>query len=135
MERLKLKYKLANKALKTLEEAMGEFQKSKVTERLRKIIRDSVIKRFEYSVDIVWKYLKEYLQEKKGIERKSPKDVFKECFRIGLILEEETKKSLDMVDVRNLTTHTYDEETAEEFCKLIPDFLDLMKKIVQKIEV
>jgi len=133
MEHLKLKYDQTQKALTSItvlqkeQEALGT-----VSSNLELALRDSFIKRFEYSIDTLWKYLKLYLQVKHGSEQKSPKTVFKECFRVGIIDEEETKLSLEMVDDRNMTTHTYNENVAQEIFDLIPKYHELMQSILKK---
>jgi len=82
MERLKLKYQDTFNALKTLEDILKE--------PFSMIIRDATIKRFEYTFEALWKFLKEYLKEKEGIISNSPKACFKEIFSLGFLTEEET---------------------------------------------
>jgi nucleotidyltransferase substrate binding protein (TIGR01987 family) len=71
-----------------------QYQKtlSRFEEILKKekneIIRDSAIKRFEFTFDLAWKTIKAYLEEKKGISCFSPKECFREAFRQGLIDKE-----------------------------------------------
>ena len=92
MEKLKLKYESAYKAIESLSKAVSKFEKFEVDDPGDEFetARDSMIKRFEYSIDTTWKYLKEYLKNKKGIDRRSPKDVFKEILSVGLSSEKET---------------------------------------------
>ncbi len=56
--------------------------------------RDSVIQRFEYSIDGFWKYLNLYLVGR-GVQVKpaTPKVVFRELFKINLISEEELQNA------------------------------------------
>ena len=77
---------------------------------------DAVIKRFEFSYELSWKLLK-LLLEFKGIEAKSPRDCFKEAFAAGLI--QDGSGWIDMLNDRNLTSHTYKEADAREICKRI----------------
>ncbi len=97
------------------------------------IIRDASIQRFEYSFEIFWKLLKEYLKEKEGIICASPKSYFREAFKVELLTEEETIKALEMTDDRNLTAHTYHEEVAMEIYQKIRDYYELMYKLFQKL--
>jgi len=98
------------------------------------IIRDSAIKRFEFTIDTLWKYLKRYLVDVKGrsMESSSPKPIFRECFNDGLITEEETVLAITMVDSRNMTSHTYKDEVANEIGKHLHNYFLLMEKIIQK---
>ena len=72
---------------------------------------DGVIQRFEFCFELSWKLMKAYLSFE-GIESNSPRSSIRESFKIGLITEAENW--LDMLEKRNLSSHTYDEETAIE---------------------
>ena len=125
MEKLKLRSETAIKALKTLEEIVDEPYST--------IVRDASIKRFEYSFDIFWKLIKDYLRVQEGIECASPKSCFREAFKVGILSEEETVKVLEMTDDRNLSTHTYDEEAIEEIYQQVRDYWKLMNDICKRI--
>jgi nucleotidyltransferase substrate binding protein (TIGR01987 family) len=125
LEKLKLRYETAIKALKTLEEIVDEPYST--------IVRDASIKRFEYSFDIFWKLIKDYLRVQEGIECASPKSGFREAFKVGVLSEEETVKVLEMTDDRNLSTHTYDEEAIEEIYQQVKNYWKLMDDICKRI--
>ena len=125
MEKLKLRSETAIKALKTLEEIVDEPYST--------IVRDASIKRFEYSFDIFWKLIKDYLRVQEGIECASPKSCFREAFKVGILSEEETVKVLEMTDDRNLSTHTYDEEAIEEIYQQVRNYWKLMDDICERI--
>ncbi|MFH1563832.1 MAG: HI0074 family nucleotidyltransferase substrate-binding subunit [Nitrospirota bacterium] len=127
MERLKLKYKDAIKALNTLKQILEE--------PFSVIVRDAGIQRFEYTFEAVWKFIKEYLKEQEGIICNSPKSCFRELFSLGLLTEEEIVKFLDMTDDRNMTTHTYREGVAEDIYENIPDYYSLMATLMDKVEI
>jgi len=75
------------------------------------IVRDSAIQRFEFTLDLAWKSLKAFIEDKKGVVCASPKDCFREAYRQGII--QYSEKWLEFVDMRNETSHTYKEEIAE----------------------
>jgi nucleotidyltransferase substrate binding protein (TIGR01987 family) len=125
MEKLKLRSETAIKALKTLKEIVEEPYST--------IVRDAAIKRFEYSFDIFWKLVKDYLRVQEGIECASPKSCFREAFKVGILSEEETVKALEMTDDRNLSTHTYDEEAVEKIYQQVRDYWKLMDEICRRI--
>lgn len=95
------------------------------------VIKDSAIQRFEFSLDLAWKTLKAYLEEKNGILVNSPKEAFREAFRQGLIEYEENW--LTMVDLRNQTVHTYNQDLADKIYSLLPQFLPLFKSLLSKL--
>lgn len=105
-----------------------------IKEDMTEVERDAMIQRFEFSFEILWKCAKEYLFVHEGIDVASPKKVIRACREIGMFDENQTKTALIMADDRNLTTHTYDEEFAENMAKrmerydqLLHDWLDEIK--------
>jgi nucleotidyltransferase substrate binding protein (TIGR01987 family) len=74
------------------------------------IVRDSAIQRFEFTLDLALRYLKTLLEESKGVICNSPKDCFREAFKQSLV--EYDDFWIEMVDLRNQTSHTYREEIA-----------------------
>ena len=127
MEKLKLKRETAVKALKTLNWILKE--------PFSIIVQDSVIKRFEYSFEAFWKYLKEYLLVREGKTANSPKSCFREALSAGLITEDECHLFLLMTDDRNLTLHTYDETLAMELYNKIPGYAAAMGKLLERAGV
>ncbi len=73
--------------------------------------RAGLIKFFEMSFELSWKLLKDYLGAE-GYNVKSPREAIKQAFQIGII--EDGQTWLIALEDRNLTTHTYDEETARK---------------------
>ena len=71
------------------------------------IVLDVAAKRFEFTYEMAWKALKRVL-DYLGIDVRAPRPVFKEAFAQGLLGEE--KVWLDMIEMRNLSSHVYDEQ-------------------------
>ncbi len=126
MEKITLMIKDAGKALKTLDEILV-IKYSTVT-------RDATIKRFEYTFEIIWKLVKCYLEEIEGVVVNSPKSCFKQAFKTSILDEEESILSLEMTDDRNLTSHTYLEDVAEQIYYKIPRYYELMANIFERIK-
>nr|WP_321497041.1 HI0074 family nucleotidyltransferase substrate-binding subunit [uncultured Methanolobus sp.] len=123
--KLTMKAKVAKRALETLQEIMDEPYSV--------IIRDAAIQRFEYTFEAIWKLVKEYLLEREGVICNSPKSCFREAFKMRLISEDESMQALYMTDDRNMTTHTYHEDVAEEIYKELSGYYALMNKIYSSI--
>jgi nucleotidyltransferase substrate binding protein (TIGR01987 family) len=70
------------------------------------IVLDVAAKRFEFTYEMAWKALKRVL-DYMGIDARAPRPVFKEVFAQGLLDEEQVW--LDMIEMRNLSSHLYDE--------------------------
>lgn len=136
MEKLKLNYEKTKKAIKSIGKLLEKYKElKKLDPMLDLVTQEALIKRFEYSIDTLWKYLKLYLEKKHGVKQKTPKSVFKEFLRIGLLDEDEIKLALEMIDDRNLTSHTYNESTAEEIVFNIPQYYKLMEEILKKTKL
>lgn len=134
MERIAIRYNLFVKALASLKEVIEKFQEVEETDYYYKELRDSLIQRFEYSVDALWKLLKDYIEKKYGLEIiASPKAIFKTSSDVKLINDEEYQKCISMVDYRNLTSHAYNGILAEEIANHIPSFYNLMEVIFCRI--
>ena len=95
------------------------------------IIRDSAIQRFEFCLDLAWKSLQTYLKEQKGIVVNSPKDTFREASQNQLISFSDNW--IKLVDLRNETVHTYDEETAEKVYQELPSTLVHLQEILSSL--
>ncbi|MEA3369287.1 MAG: HI0074 family nucleotidyltransferase substrate-binding subunit [Candidatus Ratteibacteria bacterium] len=80
------------------------------------IKRDAVIKRFEFTYELLWKTYKKIARLQK-LDYFNPKACFQFAFKSGLIEDEEL--FLEIIDARNKTTHVYSEEEA----KKIYDFI------------
>ena len=85
------------------------------------IIRDSVIKRFEYCFELCWKTAKVLLSDKFGIEAFSPKECFRQLRKNDLLEDEETEMLLEMADDRNEVIHTYNADFSDELYDRILD--------------
>jgi len=75
--------------------------------------KEGVIQRFEYSFELAWKTVKDFL-ESSGviITPLTPRQVLKDAFAAKLILDGQVW--IDMLDHRNLLYHTYDSSVFEE---------------------
>ena len=121
------------KSLNRLEEAITKAYKNIQNEDYT-FFRDSAIQRFEFTVEIMWKSIKEYLFKKEGIECVSPKSCLREYFEVFNIDEKKSKKFLRMVDDRNLSSHTYHEEVAEEIFINLKEYKELIKEVLESLK-
>ena len=67
-----------------------------------------MVQRFEYTFELAWKTLKDYLQEQ-GVDARFPREVIKASYHYGLIEDGETW--MIMLDKKNAMAHTYNENT------------------------
>ena|SRR3989338_10700254 len=124
--------------LKQFGKAIHRFEEILAVEK-NDIVRDSAIQRFEFSFELAWKTVKEFLEERKGIIQRSPKDCFREAYRQKLIDHDDSW--IAICDMRNYATHAYDEQLADYIYHKLPKVLasfkelyDAMKREVEEVE-
>ena len=92
------------------------LEKAVVKSELNEIEKAGIVQVFEVTFELAWKTLKDYLVQN-NVDVRFPRDVIKESFRYELITDGETW--MDMLEKRNLLSHTYDEATVELVLMLI----------------
>lgn len=102
-----------NKALSKLTDAV-QLDKTKELSELEK---QGLIQSFEYTHELAWKVMKDYFVFQGNTEITGSRDATRQAFKANLI--EDGDNWLKMVHNRNLTSHTYNEETSEEIYKNI----------------
>ncbi len=82
-------------------------------DKLSFLEKEGIIQRFEFTLELAWKTLKDKM-EFDGIllDKISPKMVLKEAYQAKYINDIDTW--LNMINDRNLVSHTYDFETFEQ---------------------
>lgn len=134
MEKLKTKYGVFVKAFNSFEISINKFNELNDNDYYYDEVRDSVIKRFTYTMDIFWKMLREFLIDIYGLEAiPSPKAIFRACFDTKVITEEEYCICIKLTDDRNMCSHTYNEIVAQEILNAIPSYYVAMKVISTRI--
>ena len=86
------------------------------------IVIDASIQRFEFSFEMSWKTIKRFL-EHKGIVAKTPRDCFKEAFKLGWISNDNLWSQ--MIEDRNRTSHTYNRKIAHEVYLSLPKYFEV----------
>lgn len=99
---------------------------------LNEMEEQGLIKAFEYTFELSWKTLQDLLKERGYVGIAGPKPVIEQSFQDGYI--QDGKAWMGMLKSRNLTTHTYDEATAEEIVeKIQSDYYFLLKEVRNKL--
>ncbi|MBX9596957.1 MAG: nucleotidyltransferase substrate binding protein [Burkholderiales bacterium] len=118
-----------NRALVELGEAVELSQ----TRKLTKLESQGLIQAFEYTHELAWKTLKDFIEERGNSQIFGSKDATREAFTLGLIGQGEVWMS--MVNSRNQTSHTYDESTAQQIVMLIlNDYYPQFKLLQEKLQ-
>ncbi len=124
------------KALIQLEDGVNlSYQKS-----ISKLEKQGIIKAFEYTYELAWNTMKDYLFYQGDSEIRGSRDAIRGAFKIELI--DDGEGWMGMIKSRNLTSHTYNEEIADEINNLVVqkylllflNFRDKMQVLLDKRE-
>lgn len=122
-ERLCSQITFVDKAVNRLADALNQPK--------NEFIRDAAIQRFEFTFELAWKVLKTYL-EREGLEARSPRAAIRGAFSVGLLPEDEGW--LAMLELRNLSSHTYNEAIAERIYAELPAMLCRFQVLLVKLK-
>jgi nucleotidyltransferase substrate binding protein (TIGR01987 family) len=101
------------KALQQLQEAVELSEQRE----LSKLEKQGVIQAFEFTHELAWNVLKDYLQDQGNQNISGSKDATREAFKVALIGDGE--QWMAMIQSRNISSHTYDEQTAAKLVAAI----------------
>ena len=126
-------------AINSLASILDRFQKENDID-----LRDSVIQRFEYTYALALKVLKRYFMESAFAEQDA-KEIFGMSFNQMIrtanqmnLLHSDLETWYDYRQKRNMTSHTYDENVANDVVAIIPAFKDeaefLLNRLKERLE-
>jgi nucleotidyltransferase substrate binding protein (TIGR01987 family) len=126
--RWKQRFQNYKKALATMKNAV-ELAASRELSDLEK---QGMIQGFEFTFEMAWNVMKDYLEEQGVTDIIGSKNAIRHAFNKGLI--EDGEAWMEMVKGRNLSTHSYDEETAIKLLKkIIENFYGEFDKFAEKM--
>ena len=127
----KLNLTSLRKALTSLQKAIERYGREPEDEE----VRDSAIQRFETSYELCWKMLSKELQQRTPSPSQIPSLDFKSLMReepFGLI--DDPEAWFEYRRMRNITSHSYDEATAEKVAGSAKSFLKDAKSLLEALE-
>lgn len=133
MSRFEERKKEYKNALSKLEEALLE-NIEELSESAKQIIIDGVLHRFEFTFELAWKTIKDYL-EYMGITEKtgSPRENIQQAFKQGII--EDGEIWIKIMLSRNELSHLYNEQTSRKIYNNIKDkYIKEFKSLEEKFE-
>jgi len=99
------------------QKALGQLQKFIDKGELSELEEQGLIKAFEYTYELAWNTIKDFLEFSGQTDIYGSRDAIRKAFELGLI--ENGESWMDMLKSRNTTSHTYNEEVAEEICQAV----------------
>ncbi len=98
-------------------------------------IHSGVIQNFEFTYELCWKFMKRWLQVNLGpvyVEGIARRELFRLSAENKLL--ENVDKWMEYHEARNETSHTYDEDTAEDVLQTAREFLADAEKLLKALE-
>ena len=128
MEDIRWKQRFRN-----FKKAFAQLERIVQMDHLNDIEEQGLIKAFEYTYELSWKVLQDLLKERGYIGAPGPRPVIQQSFQDGYIID--GKGWMVMLQDRNLTTHTYDEDTAKDVVNDIRTcFYPLFKSLKERLD-
>jgi nucleotidyltransferase substrate binding protein (TIGR01987 family) len=126
--RWKQRFQNFEKALCQLSEGIEKYGNNP-----ENIIKEGTIQRFEFTHELAWKVMKDFLEEE-GIQNiMGSKSATRESFNKGLVVEGQIW--MDMIKSRNETVHTYNEDILEvEYNNITQKYYPVIKEFYAKMK-
>lgn len=106
--------------LQSLRKAFGQLSNAAAVANERDLSdleQQGLIKAFEFTHELAWSTLKDFLESRGTTNLYGSRDATREGFAKGLIEDGETW--MEMIQSRNRSSHTYNEDTANEIAEAI----------------
>ena len=91
--------------------ALSQLEKFIAKGKLNELEEQGLIQAFEYTHELAWNVLRDYLRDQGNFGIHGSRDATREAFKLDLIQEGEIW--MDMIQDRNRTCHTYNQATAD----------------------
>ena len=119
----------------SFEKAMSKLSEGVVRkiDTISDLEKEGVIQRFEFTHELAWNVIKDYFEYQGNMSVTGSRDATREAFKTGLITDGEVW--MDMIKSRNLSSHTYSEEIANEiFEKITKEYYPVFEEFRLKMK-
>lgn len=126
------------KAVNSLERAIkvaNSVIKDGVNTDEEEVVRAGVIQNFEFTYELCWKFMKRWLEINIGganLDGATRRELFREAYKSGLI--DDVDNWMEYHEARNETSHTYDNDKAEDVFEVAKNFLKDAKQLLLILE-
>lgn len=95
------------------------------------LLEEGLIQRFEYTHELAWKVMKDYAEYQGHTNIQGSRDAFRKGLEMGIIDDE---RWMESIKDRNLTSHNYDDETAQNvLTAIIEVYAPMLNAFEQKM--
>lgn len=92
--------------------------------------RGAIINAYQYTFELFWKTLQRYMQQQEMLDEQGPGSVIRTAFQYNII--DNGPLYMSMLKDRNLVTHTYKEDVAEEIhCRIRKEYIDELENFIK----
>ncbi|MCK5029262.1 MAG: nucleotidyltransferase substrate binding protein [Bacteroidales bacterium] len=110
--------------------ALDQLREFVMLKELSKFEKQGLIKSFEYTYELGWNTIKDYLYYQGNPDVSGSRDTIREGFKQNLISDGDGW--MEMLQSRNRTSHTYDEDTAEEIVsQILTKYFHLFEELLE----
>ncbi|MDG6881290.1 nucleotidyltransferase substrate binding protein, HI0074 family [Phocoenobacter uteri] len=129
-----LKYTRFKQRFQNFEKAFIQLKKAVIrADELDELSKEGLIQRFEYTFELSWKTLKDYLEYETEEAILSPRQVIKTAFKLELL--DNGEYWLEMLNKRNLMAHTYNEDYFKQvFESIINLYFSQIEKLYEQLK-
>ncbi len=126
------------KAVNSLERSIkvaSAMIEGEVDTDLEEVLRAGVIQKFEFTYELCWKFMKRWLEENFGnhiVDGITMKELFRIAAENKLITN--VNAWFNYQRKRNITSHTYDANTADDVYNVVLQFLNDAKEFLNRLE-
>jgi nucleotidyltransferase substrate binding protein (TIGR01987 family) len=115
------------------ESAIAHLEAGVNKKNLSNLEKAGIIQIYEFTFELAWKTVKDYLEEKQ-VNVKFPRDVIKEGFAYDILKDGDVW--MDMLQKRNLMSHTYNEKNAElAYSLIVNEYFEALHDVYQKLKM
>ena len=133
MKKSELDLTLLKSSLSTLKESFSDLNLQQ-SERIKTYVKDSCVKRFEYTYETAKKIMNKFLKKEydKTESELSINNIFREMYGLGLI--QNFENWVNYREKRNFTSHEYNIALTYSIIDIIPNFIEDTEYLIENLE-
>ena len=97
-------------------------------------LRNGQAQKFEYTLELTWKAIKNFLKQQEGIDEASPKKIVKAFYLAGYLDEGAYLEMIQAIDDRNKLSHIYERREFDSIVERLPKRAKLLHGILQTLK-
>ena len=95
--------------------------------------RGAIINAYQYTFELFWKTLQKYMKQLEMLDELGPGSVIRTAYQYEII--DDGPKFMAMLKDRNLITHTYKEDVAEDiYLNIKNEYIETIEEFIEKFD-